>query len=381
MDSTLPTLGIYGIQDRIDSESPQMVHDHNLAFIENGEVKKFLQLERISRIKRDNKLHHRLVALMTEEKLVDTEMDVVFVDNRVGRSFISSNGQIRFEAPLNKRLTKDWEEGQLWWFNRELKSFILNHELAHIFSCLPFFGNFKENSLMIHFDGGASLSNFSAWMYRMGKIIPVEHHWEMKQLTSLYNANALTFGIMGAKKEDQNSVPEKMMEFAALGTYNENIESFANTIRTDDGGTHVIGFRTALSKSLRDYAIKNGLVKSEKDAFTSDDLKEGLTAVVFIKMPSNETRKILVTCKATIGIISNPDHFLEVSGKAGRSRWLGRRPRNRGVAMNPVDHPMGGGEGKASGGHPRSRKGIPAKGYKTRKPKNVSNKLIIERRK
>jgi large subunit ribosomal protein L2 len=98
-------------------------------------------------------------------------------------------------------------------------------------------------------------------------------------------------------------------------------------------------------------------------------------------MPSGETRKILVTCKATVGMTSNPDHFLEVSGKAGRSRWLGRRPRNRGVAMNPVDHPMGGGEGKASGGHPRSRKGIPAKGYKTRKPKNASNKLIIERRK
>ncbi len=107
--------------------------------------------------------------------------------------------------------------------------------------------------------------------------------------------------------------------------------------------------------------------------------REGRHAI--IKMPSGETRKILVTCRATVGMISNPDHFLEISGKAGRSRWLGRRPRNRGVVMNPVDHPMGGGEGKASGGHPRSRKGIPAKGYKTRKPKNASNKLIIERRK
>ena len=224
MDSTLPTLGIYGIQDRTDTEYPQMVHDHNLAFIENGEVKKFLQLERISRIKRDHKFHLQLVALMHEMKWVDQEMDVVFVDNRVGRSFISGNGQIRFEAPLSKRLTKDWEEGQLWWFNREMKSYILSHELAHIFSCLPFYGIFKENSLMIHFDGGASLSNFSAWMYRMGKIIPVEHHWELKQLTSLYNANALTFGIMGARNEDQHGVPGKLMGYAALGSYNENIE-------------------------------------------------------------------------------------------------------------------------------------------------------------
>lgn len=100
-----------------------------------------------------------------------------------------------------------------------------------------------------------------------------------------------------------------------------------------------------------------------------------------IKMPSGETRMILQSCRATIGVVSNVEHNLERSGKAGRSRWLGRRPRVRGVVMNPVDHPMGGGEGRASGGHPRSRKGMPAKGYKTRSPKKVSNKFIVERRK
>lgn len=100
-----------------------------------------------------------------------------------------------------------------------------------------------------------------------------------------------------------------------------------------------------------------------------------------IKMPSSEIRKVLSTCMATIGSLSNPEHNLTVDGKAGRKRWLGRRPRTRPVAMNPVDHPMGGGEGRASGGHPRSRKGIPAKGYKTRAPKNPSSKFILERRK
>jgi len=100
-----------------------------------------------------------------------------------------------------------------------------------------------------------------------------------------------------------------------------------------------------------------------------------------IKLPSGETRLVLNTCRATVGIVSNADHNLEKSGKAGRSRWLGRRPRTRGVAMNPIDHPMGGGEGKASGGHPRSRKGIPAKGYKTRDKKKYSTKYIVERRK
>lgn len=100
-----------------------------------------------------------------------------------------------------------------------------------------------------------------------------------------------------------------------------------------------------------------------------------------IKLPSGETRKILCTCKATVGSVGNSEHNLESSGKAGRTRWQGRRPRVRGVAMNPVDHPMGGGEGRASGGHPRSRKGLLAKGYKTRAPKKQSSKYIIERRK
>ena len=100
-----------------------------------------------------------------------------------------------------------------------------------------------------------------------------------------------------------------------------------------------------------------------------------------VKLPSGETRLILLTCLATIGVVSNSDHQLLVSGKAGRRRWLGRRPRVNAVRMNPVDHPMGGGEGRASGGHPRSRNGIPAKGFKTRSKTKASNKYIIERRK
>lgn len=107
--------------------------------------------------------------------------------------------------------------------------------------------------------------------------------------------------------------------------------------------------------------------------------REGKYAV--IKLPSGEIRQILCACKASIGAVGNSDHALESSGKAGRSRWMGRRPRVRGVVMNPVDHPMGGGEGRASGGHPRSRKGLYSKGLKTRAPKKHSSKYIIERRK
>ncbi len=107
--------------------------------------------------------------------------------------------------------------------------------------------------------------------------------------------------------------------------------------------------------------------------------REGKYAIV--RLPSGEVRRVLLTCRATIGSTSNPDHGLQVLGKAGRKRWLGRRPRTRGVAMNPVDHPMGGGEGRASGGHPRSRTGIMAKGQKTRNNKKHSSKLIISKRK
>ena len=114
-------------------------------------------------------------------------------------------------------------------------------------------------------------------------------------------------------------------------------------------------------------------------AFAQLMARDGKFATV--KLPSGETRLILVTCMATIGAISNSDHQLTVSGKAGRSRWQGRRPRTRPVVMNPVDHPMGGGEGKSSGGHPRSRNGIPAKGFRTRSKTKQSNKYIIERRK
>lgn len=107
--------------------------------------------------------------------------------------------------------------------------------------------------------------------------------------------------------------------------------------------------------------------------------KEG--KYVTLKMPSGEMRMVLAACVATVGSVSNPDHMNETLGKAGRNRWLGRRPRVRGVVMNPVDHPMGGGEGRASGGHPRSRKGLLAKGKKTRDKNKYSSRLIVSRRK
>ncbi|RBL88378.1 50S ribosomal protein L2 [Chitinophaga flava] len=123
---------------------------------------------------------------------------------------------------------------------------------------------------------------------------------------------------------------------------------------------------------------KGGAIARSAGAYAQLSNKEEKYAV--LKMPSGELRKVLNTCMATVGTVSNSDHALQSIGKAGANRWRGIRPRNRGVAMNPVDHPMGGGEGKSSGGHPRSRTGKYAKGLKTRKPHKSSDKLIISRK-
>jgi len=153
----------------------------------------------------------------------------------------------------------------------------------------------------------------------------------------------------GVAPEIGNSVPLKEIP---LGTVVHNIE-----LRPGQGGVMARSAGTSAQLTSR----------------------EGKYAIV--KLPSGESRMVLVTCKATVGTVGNTEHNLERSGKAGRSRWLGRRPRVRGVVMNPVDHPMGGGEGRASGGHPRSRKGLLAKGYKTRHKKKASNRYIVEKRK
>jgi len=159
------------------------------------------------------------------------------------------------------------------------------------------------------------------------------------------------------------------------------------TIRSGSGSAPEVGNALLLSEiplgtvihNIEMYPGKGGQIARSAGSYAQLNARDGKYAI--IKMPSGETRMIMSSCIATIGVVSNGDHNLTVSGKAGRSRWLGRRPRVRPVAMNPVDHPMGGGEGRSSGGHPRSRKGIPAKGHKTRAKKKSSSKFIIERRK
>ena len=227
MNKDRPTLAVYGIQDRIDSPQPWFVHDHAIVLMYEGRVLKALTLERKTRVKHDNSLHiHIYDILKSEGLLADRNYDLVFTDNVVGRAFISRCGKFRFEAPLPEQPVPGLEKGRCWWLDKEQEAYTLNHELAHIAASLPFYGNFKENSLLVHFDGGASISNFSAWHYKNGRIIPLEVHWKLKYLTSMFNANALVFGIIGAKMQDQNSVPGKMMGLAGYGSYRPELEKW-----------------------------------------------------------------------------------------------------------------------------------------------------------
>ena len=207
-------------------------------------------------------------------------------------------------------------------------------------------------------------------------------------------------------KRNKNGVPDKIMSIE----YDPNRTAFIALLNYQDGEKRYIiaqsGLRVgqSLVSGTENIApeIGNSMPLSQIPLGTiisCIELRPGQGAVIArsagsfaqlmardgkfasVKLPSGETRLLLLECYATIGVVSNSDHQLQVSGKAGRTRWLGRRPRTRPVVMNPVDHPMGGGEGKSSGGHPRSRNGIPAKGYRTRSKTKASNKYIIERRK
>ncbi len=227
MNKSNYTLAIYGIQDVDNSSYPFLVHDHNITLFRNGEIIKHLHLERYTRNKNDNKLNKYIYSILKKEKILElSNLDLVFVDNVVGRAFISERGDMRFEAPLNNNVLNNLEKGKCFWLNRNVDAYILNHELAHIYSCLPFFGKFNNNSLLVHFDGGASLSNFSAWHYCDSKLVKKEANWSLKYLSSLFNANALCFSIIRAKRNEQNSVPGKLMGFASYGKFRPELEDW-----------------------------------------------------------------------------------------------------------------------------------------------------------
>ncbi|MFB6318101.1 carbamoyltransferase C-terminal domain-containing protein [Saccharicrinis sp. FJH54] len=221
-----PTVAVYAIPDCYPEGTIAFAHDHAIAVMQDGQLLNYLHLERKTRIKRDNRLQDHLYDLLKDAGLLKQEFDLVSVDSVQGRSFITADGRIRVEAGPVNQLYNGMEKVGCWFLDRPKKAFLLNHELAHLYSGIPFYGAFKENSLLVHFDGGASKSNFSAWHYVSGSLNPVEAHWELKQLSSLFNANALTFSIIGAGFKDQHSVPGKFMGFAGFGEPDDTILAF-----------------------------------------------------------------------------------------------------------------------------------------------------------
>jgi carbamoyltransferase len=254
-------IGIYAVPDINSEDYPELVHDHNITVLNGGNLIWFLHLERFSRIKYHSGFPQYLEDVARELKLVPAkDMVFVFVDHEIGRSFISKSGKIRLEAPLNPNLCETLENANLYWFGEKPEAYVLNHELAHIYSCIPFYGEFKENSLLVHSDGGASKSNFSVWIYRKKRLKLIEAHYKYKWLSSIFNANALVFKIVKAGKKDQNSVPGKFMGLEAYGNYNRDIEQWLieNNFFKDIWGSSRLFFLAVKTKfGLEISAIDN----------------------------------------------------------------------------------------------------------------------------
>lgn len=229
-----PTLAIYGIKDRNAGEFPAYVHDHNLCLMQDGKIIQYLQLERYSRRKYDNRLDLFLEDLVDKKLLhLPKEFTLVSVNNWLGNAFISKSGRIRLESNKLKQLnfkcndaTAFYQE-EKWKGNLIEDSFIIQHEVAHICSNLPFYGEFKDNSLLLSIDGGSSLGNYAAFIYKKNKFELIENNWsDLGFASKLFNDNALSFRILNAGPGSHCSVPGKLMGFACFGKADQEIEKW-----------------------------------------------------------------------------------------------------------------------------------------------------------
>ena len=266
-----PILAIYGIQDRYSHKFPGYTHDHNLSLLANGKIEKYLHLERYTRRKNDNRLPEFIEEILDNHLNLEKEFEFVSVNSFVGNSFISKTGRLRIE-PNEPIIVNNKSQGAKGWFQKDpWKGFeptchIISHELAHIFSCLPFFGDFKENSLLIHFDGGASLGNFSAFHFVNNQLSLIESHWELSHLSKFYNDNALSFALMKAKPGEHCSVPGKLMGYAAMGNTSLEIENWleSNSYFKDIWDDH-----SSFNKAAK-YFDWNGKIEDNEDQFLMD---------------------------------------------------------------------------------------------------------------
>jgi carbamoyltransferase len=218
-----PTLAVYAIPDIDKQNYPVLIHDHCVAYYQNGVLTKSLHLERLTRNKYDNKLDALFLDVLKQENLEIESCDLVFVNHFAGSTFATKDGKFRFECNFENALRNSLTEGTCYYRKKRFKAYSISHELAHIYSCIPFYGQFIENSLLFHFDGGASLGNISLWRYKNKQVDCIHYGWQLKHLSSLFNANALVFSIAGAGIKDQNGAPGKFMGFSSFGQADKKI--------------------------------------------------------------------------------------------------------------------------------------------------------------
>lgn len=224
------SLGFYGIKDIPFGGKTGVIHDHNLAVFEGGVLRDYLHLERVTGSKYDATLEKHVEDLVRRLKLTGGDHPAICsVDHELGKAFISSGGRIRLESLCYSDSLEGLQPAKAFWFGEQLRACTISHELAHIYSCLPFFGDFKEEALLVHYDGGASLSSFSAWICRDGRPRLLTHHNHLRKLTSLFNANALMFALTGTPPTAQHSVPGKLMGLAAYGRYSAELEKWLDS--------------------------------------------------------------------------------------------------------------------------------------------------------
>lgn len=233
-----PTLAIYGIKDRNAFEYPAYVHDHNLCLMQDGKILQYLQLERHTRRKYDNRLDLFIEDLI-DEKLLNLPdcgrggFDLICVNDFVGNAFVSKNGRLRFEANRPDELSFDalpaaayFQYGE--WAGKEIgQAYLCQHEVAHICSTLPFDGAFRDNSLLVSIDGGSSLGNYSAFIYKNGQISLIENNWtDLGFASKLFNDNALSFKMLSTAPGAHCAVPGKLMGFASWGETSPELEAW-----------------------------------------------------------------------------------------------------------------------------------------------------------
>ncbi len=213
-----PTLGLYGIQDRQDHVRPLETHDHGLCLTSSGEVLWALELERRTRRKHDNHLPRHLDTLIRPgDEALPRDFRVALVDSFAGRAFVSAQGLWRFEPNGRWHLASRPQRGLGHVHHRDVETWVVPHELAHLGACLPFHGNFEENALCVHLDGGASRSNVSVWLHRERRFRKLHSSWRLFEVVTRFANNNLIHAMTGHDWSEHQAIPGKLMALASYG--------------------------------------------------------------------------------------------------------------------------------------------------------------------